>query len=382
MLGGVAAGIAHTYGWDVTLVRLAFVVAALFGVGIPAYVVLWVVIPPEDDDGREPAPREAGALVGLLLLGIGVLWLGGRLVPNGNDLVGLAWPLSLVAGGIIVLVMRAGQGEAAEAPPSPAAPPPTAAEAASADAPSVDQPPTEPATESAWPPQPTWPAGWGAPPASHRPARPPAPPKPPKPPHPSPWLAPLTVSILLLGAGAVALLDTVGAVNVNLEVAGAVALGFVGVVLIFSAWYGRALGLVTLAILLTLALSIVAVVDTPFEGGVGDRTYHPTSARNLDATYRLAIGNLRVDLRDVPLPAGTTSVRASVAIGELHVVVPRDVTVRVHAEAGVGQVDVFDRSASGFSAEREETTRVAGHRTLRLEVRTGAGHVQVDRSGA
>ena len=43
----------RTYGWDVTLVRLAFVVAALVGIGVPAYVVAWVVIPPDPDDGAE-----------------------------------------------------------------------------------------------------------------------------------------------------------------------------------------------------------------------------------------------------------------------------------------------------------------------------------------
>ena len=115
MLGGVAAGIARTYGWDVTLVRLAFVVAALVGVGVPAYVVAWVVIPPDPDDGTEVEPRERGALVGLVLLGIGVLWLGGRIFPNGGDLVRLAWPLALVAGGIAVLLMRSGPADRPDA---------------------------------------------------------------------------------------------------------------------------------------------------------------------------------------------------------------------------------------------------------------------------
>ena len=78
MLGGVAGGIGRTYGWDPTLVRLAFVVASVFGIGIPAYVVAWIVIPPEPDDGTPAAPRETAPLIGLVLLGIGVLWLGER----------------------------------------------------------------------------------------------------------------------------------------------------------------------------------------------------------------------------------------------------------------------------------------------------------------
>ena len=107
MLGGVAAGIARSYGWDPTLVRLAFVVAAVFGIGIPVYVVAWIVIPPEPDDGTAPDTRETGPLVGLVLLGVGVLWLGGRLVPNG-DFADVIWPLTLIGGGIAVLVIRSG----------------------------------------------------------------------------------------------------------------------------------------------------------------------------------------------------------------------------------------------------------------------------------
>src|SRR5262249_25200242 len=42
VLGGVAAGIARTYGVDVVLVRGIWVIAAVFWVGIPAYVIAWI----------------------------------------------------------------------------------------------------------------------------------------------------------------------------------------------------------------------------------------------------------------------------------------------------------------------------------------------------
>jgi len=46
-IAGVCAGFAQHYGWDVTLVRLALVVAVLLGFGTPvlAYAVAWIVIP-------------------------------------------------------------------------------------------------------------------------------------------------------------------------------------------------------------------------------------------------------------------------------------------------------------------------------------------------
>jgi phage shock protein C len=47
VVAGVCAGFAQAYGWDVIVVRLVLVLAAVFGVGTPvlAYIIAWVVIP-------------------------------------------------------------------------------------------------------------------------------------------------------------------------------------------------------------------------------------------------------------------------------------------------------------------------------------------------
>ena len=48
MIGGVCAGVGRFFGIDATLIRLAWVVSVLiFGVGILAYVICWIVIPEE-----------------------------------------------------------------------------------------------------------------------------------------------------------------------------------------------------------------------------------------------------------------------------------------------------------------------------------------------
>ena len=395
MLGGVAAGIARSYDWDPTLVRLAFVVAAVFGIGIPVYVVAWIVIPPEPDDGTAPATRETGPLVGLILLGVGVLWLGGRLVPNG-DFADVIWPLTLIGGGIAVLVIRAGSPTDAQVDGAPGVTPEAGTDAdtatetdgtADATTPDAEGRATSAATattaavtSSAW----AEPAPWPQPPQPPRPARPRAP----KPPRPRPCLGPLTVSALAVFAGVTALLASTGVLDVDLEVAGAIALGIVGTGLVVSAWFGRARGLVPLAILITIALGVVALIDTPLEGGIGDRSYRPASVRELEDEYRLAIGTMQLDLRDAPLRVGITDVTASVGIGELHVLVPADVTVEVHAEAGVGRVAVFGAAEGGVAVERDDTARPPGEtsgagtgaRVLRLDLRTGIGDLNVERT--
>lgn len=47
-IAGVAAGLAQFYGWDLTLLRVVWVLLFLFGgVGLLPYVVLWIVMPNE-----------------------------------------------------------------------------------------------------------------------------------------------------------------------------------------------------------------------------------------------------------------------------------------------------------------------------------------------
>jgi phage shock protein C len=46
-IAGVCAGISLYTGWDLTMVRLVAVLAAIFGVGTPvlAYIIGWIVMP-------------------------------------------------------------------------------------------------------------------------------------------------------------------------------------------------------------------------------------------------------------------------------------------------------------------------------------------------
>ena len=51
MLGGVAGGLAHYFGVDAMIVRIAFVVLTLFGgAGIPLYLAGLLLIPDEGSD--------------------------------------------------------------------------------------------------------------------------------------------------------------------------------------------------------------------------------------------------------------------------------------------------------------------------------------------
>jgi len=48
MIGGVCGGIAEWLGWDVTLVRVLYVLLSILSVAFPGilvYIVLWILMP-------------------------------------------------------------------------------------------------------------------------------------------------------------------------------------------------------------------------------------------------------------------------------------------------------------------------------------------------
>jgi phage shock protein C len=64
-IGGVCGGIAEYFDIDPTLVRIAFVAAALLsGVGILLYIVLWIVLP-KGDPNAPLAPGQTPSAVRL-----------------------------------------------------------------------------------------------------------------------------------------------------------------------------------------------------------------------------------------------------------------------------------------------------------------------------
>jgi signal transduction histidine kinase len=125
-IGGVAAGIASRFGIDVSLVRLAFVVAtAAGGFGLGAYLLAWILIPsgePGSARSRLPTGRAAVEVAlgtGLLLVAVLLtfralgIWISDAVV----------WPLVLIASGGALLWRQSlgGPEPAAEPPPTRAA---------------------------------------------------------------------------------------------------------------------------------------------------------------------------------------------------------------------------------------------------------------------
>jgi phage shock protein PspC (stress-responsive transcriptional regulator)/predicted membrane protein len=389
VLAGVTTGMADAFHIDVTVVRVLWIVGTIAtgGFGIAAYAICWIAFPSE----YNPAPisqihhvrhRSTGYIVGVVLLGIGAAIVLGQLIAMRpfRHFGALAWATILIGGGLAVLFLRNTDDndniEPQPTPPPTSTDPPETPEAA--DPTTTEQaPPPPPSPTSSWAPTPPLPPTSSAWTQTH--PWPVGPPPRPRRPRRRSFLTPVTISILLIGAGGAALLDSAGAVH--LTVAGVLATGLlmVGIAMIVSTWYGRAHGLIPIGVLLLLATIPAVSIDVPISGGIGDHDYHPVTRTQIDSHYKLGIGQLAIDLRDAPVTNRATSISAQLGIGELSVDVPANVRVDVRSHVGAGHVELFGRGEGGWSDNPRAVAGANQRGVVHLDLRVGAGAIIVRR---
>jgi len=99
------------------------------------------------------------------------------------------------------------------------------------------------------------------------------------------------------------------------------------------------------------------------------------------AQFSHGFGDFDLDLAHAVIPEGESSVRASLGLGDLKVIVPRDLAVRVRASAGLGDVGVFGEKSEGIAPhlDFQSDDYAAAARKLDLEANVGLGEVKIVR---
>ncbi|HEY5878416.1 MAG TPA: PspC domain-containing protein [Nakamurella sp.] len=427
-IAGVAGGLGRAFGVDPVLIRVAFVILTIFaGFGLLPYVACWLLLPA---DGDEVSPAESllgrgrSATPPILAVGLAIVALISILSTFswGSPF----WPL-VIAGVVIFLVVRkkgrgctgqqrntawadqwaakAGEsgrswGEQAEqwiARQPWAGPGGSSTQSQSQSQSPFDKPafwdaardeqhaadPTrvnlrkdgtstqgQPAAPQppAWDPLGVAPFAWDLP--EPTPAAPPTPARPRR-----SVIGRITLGMVLLVGG----LATVGAVQgwwaLTWAGVSAVALTIVAVGLLIGSLRGEGRSLIGPGIflsLVTLALTITGISGTT---GYGQQTWVPTSVAAAQQEFVLNGGQGTLDLRQLPVPAGTTvDTEVTVRAGQATVIVPKTVTVNVSCTANAGEVDCLGKYAEGLRQDVSQTQPGSSDKgTINLTVHVGAG---------
>lgn len=132
-----------------------------------------------------------------------------------------------------------------------------------------------------------------------------------------------------------------------------------GVGMVFTARSARrSRGLIAVGIALTLVLASTSSLEGLDVRG-GEFHERPISRAAIEPGYRLEFGELTIDLTDVDdfEPGRTVAVSARVMFGQLNVVLPDDLAVRIEGKVGAGDVTVNGRSlGEGIGVDRVYTS--------------------------
>ncbi|MEU8634807.1 PspC domain-containing protein [Amycolatopsis sp. NPDC048633] len=389
-VAGVAAAIGYRYGIDPVVVRIALVVATIFGgFGVPFYLLGWLFLPGESDEvsgfesligrGRSSvSPAFAVVLSVLTVVSVGGSFSGSWF--DGGALISFA----LIAIALYLLHRSRGQ----ENRPAPVVSRAQSTAFTGNGAFTMTDTATAAAeTKPGWDPLAADPAGWDLPepPSSQLP--PPAPPtyqRPERRRNSKVGSATFAVAVLTAGGGVLANLN--GASWFSAQHIIGLVLGVVGIGLVTGAFARGGRGLIGLAV--PLAIAGMVLTTAPFEnfdfrGGAGDRTWTPHSVTDVQPLYQHAAGDLDLDL--TKLPAGSSPITTNVVngAGDTTVIVPETADVTFDCHTGAGSTECFDRSSDGISQDSltgtDYGTDGPGGQKITLHVKNSVGNVEVRR---
>ena len=394
-VAGVASGVARYLDVDVAWIRIAFVVATLFGgTGVLLYLVGWIAMPEEGEKdsiatgsvGRMP---DVGSWIGIGLIAIAAMIIIGNTGLIDGDLI--------FAGALIVFGVLLYRGDLPgfvsrdddDATPDRSTSDRIVAneEARSDQVDSVSAPVAAPfVAETEVQAPPAYESPVHEPPAyeppAYAPQAVPVEPDPafqprPRAPKESSILGRLALATILIVIGVMGVGHSsgwweptvrhyVGAVFVTL-----------GAALVIGSVFGRARWLIAVGFIAAPMLFGAALLDVPLEGGFGDPHFSVTTVEEIESEYRLIAGELVIDLTDLDPAAGDVAeFDASVVFGSLRIYVPADVGLEVAAEMDAGEIRLDGGSLGGVN--NQKTLIREGDGLVSIDAHVGFGELVVE----
>ncbi|HEY6629693.1 MAG TPA: PspC domain-containing protein [Acidimicrobiia bacterium] len=374
MLGGVAQGLANRFGIAPWVVRAAFILTAFAGgVGVALYAAGWFLIRSEDEAESAAERVFSGATTSRSWVGIGLIFLAALILLDNFTFLagGVVWAVGLLIVGLLLytgdlprLINRSGEQAADKEGVQQMTTTDTKVTTTEIPTPPIF-PPSGGTVGGGVPPTPT-PTPPILPPAEHKPRE-------------HSLLGRLTIGFMLLGLGVLALLDNIPGVPIEPEPRHymALAVTILGIGLLVGAFIGRARWLILLGVIMVPTLLFSPALEYSWNSDDFERSVQPTSFAELDESYSLDVGNLLIDLRQLPWDGREVDLTVSVDAGNVEIRLPDDVGLTGQAEVEVGRVAGPNMEASGLGNPALTFNDSGPDGTVNLDASVDIGNIEI-----
>jgi phage shock protein PspC (stress-responsive transcriptional regulator) len=375
IVAGVAQGLANRYALPALLIRVVFVLLTFAGgLGVALYSAGWFLIR-SDDEAETPAQRIfSGASTSRSWLGIGLVFLAILILLDNFTFLstGIVWSVGLLVVGVLLYtgdlprLVRNPENDEQEGVQQMTTTNSPATTEAPVTAPVEPVAPSGPGdTGGALPPTPT-------------PTPPVAPPPPPKPKETS-YLGRITIGVVLVSLGILAILDNIPGLLIEPQPRHYMALAtvIVGLGLMVGGFVGRARWLILVGALMVPTLLFTPVFEYNWNSDDFDRTVSPDTFAELEDSYALDVGNLVIDLTDLPWDGETVDLEARVDAGNIEIWLPLGVGLEGEAMVDIGRVGAFGRETSGLGNPTLHFDRPGPEGTVVLDASVDVGNIDI-----
>ncbi|MFI1222762.1 MULTISPECIES: PspC domain-containing protein [unclassified Streptomyces] len=421
VVAGVCGGLGRYCDVDPVIFRIVLgVLSATGGIGLIFYGFAWLLLPADGEDENEARKLLSGRVDGASLVALLLALIGCGLflsMLHNRGMLAFAALLTLAVVGFSVWT-QSRRGTAPEDPAAPpgapaAAPGPAHTGGLGTPPPEVKAPPT-PGSPSWWRDPiikdgTTGPVGsgylWGPPDTDVGAARAGA--KAGQPTADAPFLrprpsalprgprsigGPVFLTALVAGGLGTGLSWEQQPLGTAFQIGLVAALAVFGLGLLIASLLGRTgFGTVLMAMVTAGLLAGAAALPKDISTSWARQEWRPAAVADVRPHYDLSTGDARLDLSGLTVPRGTiVRTGLDVAAGRAGVVVPKDVTVKVRAETGLGEIRLEEGQRFQVRINSDESTqrtlpppkgaRPAG--TIELVLEVGIGQVEVTRAAS
>jgi phage shock protein PspC (stress-responsive transcriptional regulator) len=371
MIAGVAQGFANRYDIPVVWVRILLVLLSFGGgLGVALYAAGWFLIRSEDEP-EAPAERFfTGASTSRSWVGIGLVFIAVLILLDNFTFLsgGIVWAVGLLVVGILLytgdlprLVNQPPDGEGEAATTAPMS---SGVASVSDSAPAQE----EAGTTAILAPPP-------------RPARPTPPilPVPAAVPRERSFLGRITIGMMLIGMGILAILDNIPALALEPQPRHymALAVTILGLGLVVGGFAGRARGLILLGIVLVPTMLFSPVFEYNWNSEDFNREIRPLTFAELADSYTIDVGSIVIDLRRLPWDGEEIDLDVEVDAGNIEIIIPDGVGLVGEASLDVGQVTALGQVSAGLGRPSLTFDEPGSRGTLDLSAIADVGNISI-----